>query len=106
MRPEVRILVVAASALSLLVWPGALAYAQGTWTTSFRDDFDSPTLDLHSWTVEQMSGELVVSDGWLRFQSVPTGLPTVSSNPGIIPVSGDFRVRIGFQYGRTFCYGT
>jgi hypothetical protein len=91
-------------ALGLLACTSHNALAE--WVVSFREDFTDALLDPIKWQVEHASGTYLIQDGRLLMRSSPSGLPTIVTTPGAIPTAGDFRVRIGFQYGRTTCYGT
>jgi hypothetical protein len=82
------------------------APASAEWVTVFRDDFDGTTLNAAAWEVVDLSGTFEVEGGRLHLRSVPNGLPTIASIAGVVPTLGPFRVRIGFQYGATTCYGT
>jgi hypothetical protein len=82
------------------------ARATESWTMVFRDDFDGTALNPDSWVIEQMNGSYDVSGGSLNLRSVPSGFPQIVSAPSLVPSAPAIRLRFGFQFGNTTCYGS
>lgn len=82
------------------------ASAVDPWVVVFRDDFDRPTLDPSAWVVEQDNGMFEISGGVLRLRSIPSGLPQIASRPGLFPTEQELRIRVGFLFGNTTCFGS
>src|SRR5687768_2510954 len=94
---------IASIMVGLALCPGD---ARAEWATIFRDDCDGSTLDTTSWNLKDANGNLEVSGGRLQLRSMSNGFPTIVSNSGIVPATGVFRVRFGFQFGTATCLGT
>ena len=86
--------------------PPATAVADTPWVSVFRDDFNGQQLDLSSWRVISPNGAIALTSGLLELRSGGNGFPSLATIDGIVPPLGNFKLRYGFQYGRTTCFGT
>ena len=91
---------------SLTVMLPVAAHSAEAWATVFRDNFDGTTLNPASWIVEQSNGAYDVSGGQLNLRSVPSGFPQIASLPSIVPSASAIKLRFGFQFGNTTCFGS
>ena len=80
--------------------------AAETWSSVFRDDFNGTALNPSAWVVEQANGSYAVSGGRLNLSSYPSGFPQIASTPGLIPSGAAIKLRYGFQFGNTTCFGS
>lgn len=83
-----------------------VARTESNWVTIFRDDFDGSQLNHDAWRVLSPNGVVELSGGVLRLRSGGRGFPSLATADGVVPSLGNVKLRFGFRYTRTTCYGT
>lgn len=72
---------------------------------TFCDGFDGTTPDTTLWSVNANSGTVSESNGSITLSSTGPTFPYLVAKPRVLPLSGDYRLTIGFQYDSVGLYG-
>ena len=103
--PRIGLLLIA-SVVAIVSFLAPPSRAADTWSSVFRDDFNGIALNTVFWVVEQTNGSHDVSGGMLHLRSFPSGFPQIASVPGLVPSGAAIKIRYGFQFGNTTCFGS